>query len=109
MVHAPRRSYAEHGRLDFSAIGNAARLCLHELLRRWLPEGRLVGREWVCRNPRRADRHAGSFKVNVTTGRWADFASGDRGGDAISLAAYLFGLSQADAAKRVASMLGLQT
>ncbi|MCW5713448.1 MAG: hypothetical protein KIT43_02875 [Bauldia sp.] len=93
--------------MDFNAIGDAARGRLTELVSRWLPEGRLIGREWVCRNPRRADRHPGSFKVNVATGRWADFATGDRGGDAISLAAYLFGLSQVDAAKRVATMLGL--
>lgn len=98
----PRRE-----RVDFSAIGDAARRRLPELIRRWLPDGRLVGREWVCRNPRRADRHPGSFKINIATGRWADFATGDRGGDAISLAAYLFGLSQVDAANRISTMLGL--
>ena len=43
----------------------------------------------------------------MVSGRWADFATGDRGGDAISLAAYLFGLSQADAARRVSTMVGL--
>ena len=36
-------------------------------------------------NPRRADRHLGSFQINVRTGKWADFATGDRGGDLISL------------------------
>ena len=38
---------------------------------------------------------------------WADFATGDKGGDVISLAAFLFGLSQAEAARRIAGMLGL--
>ena len=45
-----------------------------------------------CTNPTRADRRPGSFSVNTRTGRWADFATGDRGGDVVSLAAYLHGL-----------------
>ena len=45
--------------------------------------------------------------MNVRTGKWGDFATGDRGADLISLAAYLFRLSQADAALRVADMLGI--
>jgi hypothetical protein len=43
-------------------------LC-HTLLDRWLPGGRREGREYVARNPRRADRTAGSFRINITTGR----------------------------------------
>ena len=58
-------------------------------------------------NPNRADRRPGSFSINVRTGRWCDFATGDRGGDPVSLAAYLFNLSQVDAARRLAGMLGL--
>jgi hypothetical protein len=42
----------------------------------------------------------------MTTGRWTDFATGDTGGDPVSLAAYLFDLSQLDAARRLAAMLG---
>lgn len=67
----------------------------------------MEGREWVARNPRRADRQLGSFKINLRTGRWADFATTDRGGDPVSLAAFLFSLSQAEAASRLASMLGV--
>jgi hypothetical protein len=36
----------------------------------------------------------GSFKVNLRSGRWADFANDQKGGDAISLAAHLYGLSR---------------
>jgi hypothetical protein len=72
-----------------------------------LPDGRREGREWVARNPRRADRSPGSFKVNLATGRWSDFATGDKGGDLISLAAYVAGCSQSDAAARLADALGL--
>jgi len=37
--------------------------------------------------------------VNLLTGRWADFATGDKGGDPISLLAYLRSISQGDAAR----------
>src|SRR3712207_6413551 len=92
----------------FADVRPAAHVAIPILLRRWLPDGRLQGHEWVARNPRRADRRPGSFKVNIRTGRWADFATGDKGGDIVSLAAYLFDLSQHEAARRIGQMLGVQ-
>ena len=94
-------------RIDFAAVNDAA---LHEfpaLLARWLPDGRANGREYEARNPRRADRNPGSFRVNMRTGRWSDFATGDRGGDPVSLAAFLFDLTQIETARRLAAMLGV--
>jgi hypothetical protein len=70
--------------IDFEAINRAALAALSAILRRLLPEGRIIGGEWVARNPTRADRRPGSFKINLRTGRWADFATGDKGGDPIS-------------------------
>lgn len=93
--------------IDFARVNMAALTVLPTLLARWLPGGRREGREYVARNPRRADRTAGSFRINMTTGRWADFATDDAGGDPVSLAAYLFDLSQFDAAHRLAAMLGM--
>ena len=101
--HSKRR-----GRLDFPAINRAALASLPALLRRWLPDGRLAGREYTACNPRRADRHPGSFRVNVNSGKWADFATGDKGGDVVSLAAYLSGTGQAEAARALADMLGVR-
>ncbi len=95
-------------RLDFPAINRAALASLPALLRRWLPDGRLVGREYTARNPRRADRRPGSFRINVNSGRWADFATGDKGGDVVSLAAYLSGTGQAVAARALGDMLGVR-
>ena len=77
---------------------------LPALLRRWLPDGRQRGAEWVALNPKRPDRHIGSFSVNMRTGHWSDFATNDRGGDVISLAAFLHDLSQSQAARQLASM-----
>ena len=93
-------------KIDFPRINAAALARLPDLLAQWLPDGRRQGREWVARNPVRHDEHAGSFSVNMATGRWADFATDARGGDPISLAAYIGGLSQAEAARRLADMLG---
>ncbi len=106
MLNLSRR--APTGVIDFAAIAAAARPALPTIARRWLPDGRRVGNEWVARNPTRADRRPGSFKVNLRSGRWADFATGDKGGDAISLAAHLFGLSQLEAARKLAAMLGVE-
>jgi len=103
-----RRSNAPRPRVDFGAINAAALDALPALLDRWLPDGRRQGREYVARNPRRDDRSLGSFKVNLVTGRWSDFAIGASGGDPVSLAAYLLDLGQADAARRLAGMLGVQ-
>lgn len=93
--------------LRFDEINAIALSSLPSLLSRWLPDGVLSGREYVARNPTRADRTKGSFKINVKTGRWCDFATGDKGGDPVSLAAYLFGLSQKEALYRVAKELGV--
>jgi hypothetical protein len=84
---------------SFSALQRASLAVLPRLVGSWLPTGRREGNEWLALNPRRADRNLGSFKVNLQTGRWADFATGDAGGDAISLLAYLRGVSQAQAAR----------
>lgn len=92
---------------DFAVVNRAALLALPDLLARWLPDGRRHGNEWVARNPTRADRRPGSFKVNLLTGRWADFATGDTGGDVIALAAYLAGISQWEARCDLARMLRL--
>jgi hypothetical protein len=98
-----------HGQFSsFEAVNRAALAVLPSLLDRWLQGGHRQGREYVARNPTRHDQRAGSFKVNITTGRWADFATGDRGGDPVSLAAYLFRLNQAEAARRLADMLGVR-
>jgi hypothetical protein len=93
--------------IDFARIAATALSSSDAIVSRWLPGGRRDGPEWVARNPKRADAHPGSFKVNLRTGRWSDFATGDRGGDLIALAAFLFDLKQDEAAHRVAEMLGV--
>jgi hypothetical protein len=93
--------------LDFGRVNAEAMAVILPLLHRWLHGGSLRGQEYIALNPTRSDGNPGSFKVNVSTGRWADFATGDRGGDPISLYAYLHKLSQLEAARRLAAILGV--
>lgn len=96
--------------INFAGINRAALTVLPALLARWLPDGRCVGREYVARNPTRADRTPGSFKVVISgrrAGSWSDFATGDRGGDPVSLCAYIHNMGQGEAARALADMLGV--
>jgi hypothetical protein len=95
--------------IDFRSINQAAVPALPAILARLLPGGKISGGEYVVRNPTRADHRAGSFKINLRSGRWSDFATGDRGGDPLSLCAYLENVSQGEAARLLARMLGLET
>lgn len=94
-------------KIDFARIARVALDASERLLARWLPDGKRVNGEWQAKNPTRDDRHAGSFSVSITKGAWSDFATGDKGGDLISLYAYLHSLSMVDAAKEVAGQLGI--
>ncbi len=91
--------------ISIADVARAARPHLPELCRRWLPGGRLMGHEWTCGSL--SGEVGTSCKVNIRTGKWADFASGDKGGDAVSLCAAVHRLSQLEAAQRLAKMLGM--
>ena len=94
-------------RIDFDGINRAALASVDVILSRWLPDGRVEGSEYVALNPKRSDQHRGSFKVNMRSGAWGDFAADAAGGDLISPAAYLGDLNQGQAAVRLAEMLGV--
>ncbi|MDR5170714.1 hypothetical protein IHQ56_02675 [Methylobacillus flagellatus] len=92
--------------IPFIDIASRALSCAESLLAQWLPYGKRQGKEWVSTNPLRADSKPGSFLINIDSGSWGDFATDDKGGDLISLYAYLQGISQAEAACDVADMVG---
>lgn len=78
-----------------------------ELCATWLPSGRVERGEYVAFNPNRIDNRLGSFRINLRTGRWADFSKGPSGGDPISLYAFIRGLRQIDAARELAKQFGV--
>lgn len=94
--------------LEIPRIANAALRDAETLLADWLPDGLRKGKEYWPTNPVRGDRKPGSFSINLQTGKWNDFASGDKGGDLVSLLAYLRGCSQMEAARILSAQLGLQ-
>lgn len=94
--------------VEIQRIACAALSAADNLLADWLPDGTRKGKEYWPTNPVRGDRKPGSFSINVHTGKWNDFASGDKGGDLVSLLAYLHGCPQIEAARILARQLGLQ-
>ena len=93
--------------IDFETIAQAALARAEALVSAWLPGGRQVGPEWCCGSL--SGGNGDSCKVNLRTGKWADFATEERGADLISLRAAIDGVRQADAARALAEQLGLAT
>ena len=71
------------------------------ILRQLVGEGKIEGNDYVALNPRRNDKHRGSFRVDIATGRFYDFATGDRGGSVIDLAAFVYNCGIVEAAQRL--------
>ncbi|MET3678352.1 uncharacterized protein (DUF927 family) [Pseudomonas sp. UYEF17] len=80
------------------------------MLAHWLPNGKRVdgGKEYTAPNPTRADKHAGSLKVNLAKATWCDFATGDKGGDLIDLVRYLDRGTDVEACNQLAAFLGVE-
>jgi hypothetical protein len=60
--------------IDFETINRAALSALPAVLARIVSSGKIVAGEYVVRNSARDDRRPGSFKINMRTGWWCDFA-----------------------------------
>ena len=108
LCNGARRGHPANSTINYSAINQAARANALELCRHLLPHGRRCGREYEALNPTRADRSLGSFRINLVTGKWADFATGDRGRDFVSFVAYVRDLRQSEAAQFLAAMFDLR-
>lgn len=77
--------------VNFADIEAVAQNDVPGLVQKWLPDGKQQGDEWVALNPTRADHTVGSFKINLNTGVWADFATKDSGNNVASLYHYISG------------------
>lgn len=102
------RPESKLGQVDFNGTARSALIQSLQVVENLLPNGRRNGHEWVSKNPTRQDKSPGSFSVNLKTGRWADFATSESGGDLISLAAYINGTRQSDAAIYLNRLLNLE-
>ncbi|PRA58667.1 DNA/RNA helicase, superfamily II protein [Pseudomonas sp. MYb187] len=98
-THARRPTFAQ---VKVTALQN-----IDSVLTHWLPNGKRVdgGKEYTAPNPTRNDKHAGSLKISLSKGTWADFATGDKGGDLIDLVRYLEGGTDIDACQKLVDFL----
>lgn len=91
--------------VNFDEVKNLCHGRIRELLPSWLPGGTVSGNEYECSDI--TGGHGKSLKVNLTTGKWADFSTNLRGGDLISLwAAIKHAGNNVEAAKDLNKMFG---
>lgn len=86
--------------IQFAALAEALLRDAKNLVPRWLPGGAFSAGEYKCADL--SGGHGSSCSVNLKSGQWGDFATGEQGGDLISLYAAIFGLTNAKAAVQVA-------
>jgi hypothetical protein len=86
-------------KLDFSALAQRLLISADTLVPQWLPGGKRRGHEWVCGDL--AGGEGDSCSVNLLSGRWADFATGDRGGDLIDLYAAIHEIDLGEAYRQL--------
>ena len=82
-------------KIDFGRIRTEVHTRARYLVPKWLPDGEFRGDEYFALNPKRDDKHIGSFSINVggngECGKFNDFADANCSGrDLIELYAYLF-------------------
>lgn len=94
-------------KIDFQRVADALLSRAETLVPEWLRDGVRENAEWSAFNPRRSDKHRGSFKINLKTGIWSDFSCGDKGGDLVSLYAYIHNMDQGAACRELARSLGM--
>ncbi len=92
--------------IRFADLAAALLQTADRLVPAWLPGGVVRGHEYVCGSL--AGGKGSSCSVNLTTGKWADFASDEKGSDLLSLYAAVHGLPQGQAALQVAREQGLE-
>lgn len=81
--------------MDFRGLADRLLADADRLLAQWLPNGKRQGTEYKAGSV--AGEAGTSLSINLRTGRWADFATGERGGDLIDLYAAIHGLELGEA------------
>ncbi|TFF58294.1 virulence protein E [Comamonas sp. A23] len=93
--------------IQFGALAAALLPMAETLLLKWLEHGRRERNEWVCGSL--AGEAGNSCSINIKTGKWKDFATGEEGHDLLSLYAAIHDLSMAKAAVQLAREEGLES
>ena len=93
-------NYLDPDKIDRRAAGSL------RLLGKLLPGGREFDGEYVVRVHLRGVPV--SLKIDVRSGRWSELTGSARGTGAVSLLAFLDGVSETEAARKLAVMLELR-
>jgi len=88
--------------LDFSGLNQTLMSDIRGHVSHWLPGGKIIGHEYCVGDLRAAK--GDSLRVNLSTGKWSDFATGDAGGDLISLYAAINNMDQKTAFEKLCNL-----
>jgi phage/plasmid primase-like uncharacterized protein len=89
---------------DFALIKQKYRENPIAVLQQLVGQGKIEGSDYVALNPRRKDSKLGSFRIDINTGRFHDFATGDKGGSIIDLAVFVYNCGIVEAARHLESL-----
>lgn len=90
---------------DFNFIKAGYRSNPIPILEGLVGQGKIEGDDYVALNPRRPDNKLGSFKIEIKTGKYNDFAPPyDHGGSIIDLTAFVFNCGIAEAADKLVAL-----
>ena len=92
-------------KLPFDQIRADTLAIAEQLLREWFPVGKVVGREFKVGNLR--GEPGESLGINLITGRWKDFDTGEKGYDLIGLYAAYSRIDRAKATHELGRKLGV--
>ena len=95
-----RRAQRRARPTDFAAVNRAALVILQSLLERWLPGGRTEGASMWRSIPAATTAASVHSKLNMRTGRWADFAISGRARRRRGVACRVFGRHRTDRSSR---------
>jgi putative DNA primase/helicase len=90
---------------DYKDLNEQLKISVINLLHEWLPGGQVLGDEYCCGDF--TGRKGKSLKVNLNSTLWSDFATGESGGDLISLYARIKSIGNYEAFQQLASLGGI--
>lgn len=87
--------------VSFQKLRQQYKQCPIEILKRLVGNGKIEGGDYVALNPRRSDKKTGSFRIDIASGKFHDFATGDRGSSIIDLTAFIYDCDLLTAAQKL--------
>lgn len=90
--------------IDFEKTRQEITPYIETLCERWLSAGKRNGRYWTVGSL--TNEPGESLTVDLRNGIWKDYATGEKGGDLISLYAAIHRIEQADAARAILEQIG---